>query len=61
MSCAADYNCCKRQTRPRQREHPTSTKWKLSHSNKNLVSTPRWGLTPRLTGQLTFGPNVTLT
>jgi hypothetical protein len=29
--------------------------------NKNLVLGPRWGLTPRLTGRLTIGCNVTLT
>jgi hypothetical protein len=45
----------------RQRGHPTSTKPQLSDSNKNLILGPTWGLTPRLTGQLTVGRNLTLT
>jgi hypothetical protein len=36
------------------------TKSQLSGSNKNLALGPRRGLTPRLTGQLTVGHNVTL-
>jgi hypothetical protein len=45
----------------RQRGLPTSTKPQLSDSNKNLVLGPRRGLTPRLTGRLTVGRNMTLT
>jgi hypothetical protein len=45
----------------RQRERPTLTKAQLSHSNKNLVLGPRWGLTPRLAGRLTVRCNFTLT
>jgi hypothetical protein len=44
-----------------QRGLPTLTKPKLSDSNKNLVSAPRWGSTPRLTSRLTLGRNVNLT
>jgi hypothetical protein len=44
----------------RQSGRPTSTKPKLSDSNKNRVLSPRWGLTPRLTNRLTVGCNVTL-
>jgi hypothetical protein len=44
-----------------QRGCPTLTKLQLSDSNKYLVLDPRWGLTPRLIGQLTVSCNVTLT
>jgi hypothetical protein len=40
---------------------PSSTEPQMSDSNKNLVLGPRWGLTPRLTGPLTVGRNLTLT
>jgi hypothetical protein len=40
---------------------PTSTEPQMSDSNKNLVLGPRWALTPKLTGRLTVGRNVTLT
>jgi hypothetical protein len=40
---------------------PTSIKQQPADSNKSLVLGPRWGLTPRLTGQLTIDHNVTLT
>jgi hypothetical protein len=43
-----------------QRGHPTLAKLQLSGSNKNLVSVPRFGLTPRLTGRLTVGHNMDL-
>jgi hypothetical protein len=45
----------------RQRGRLASTKPQLSDSNKNLVLGSKWGLTPRLTGRLTVGHNVSLT
>jgi hypothetical protein len=44
-----------------QRGRPTSAKPQLSDSNKSLVLSHRLGLTPRLTGRLTVGRNVSLT
>jgi hypothetical protein len=41
------------------RTSSTSTNAQLYVSNNNLVSWPRWGLTPRQTGQLTISQNVT--
>jgi hypothetical protein len=62
MTCTADFDRVKGQTPPAVREGaPRWQNRKLSDSNKNLVLGPRWGLTPRLTGRLTFGCNVTVT
>jgi hypothetical protein len=44
-----------------QRGRPTKTRPWLSNSNKYLVMSPRWGLTPRLTAWLTVSRIVTLT
>jgi hypothetical protein len=51
---------CKWQTISHQTGRPTSTNPQLSYSNKNLVLGPRWGLTPRQTGRLIVGCNITL-
>jgi hypothetical protein len=45
----------------RQRGRPTSKKLQLPDSNKYMVLGPRWGLTPRSSGRMTVGRNVTLT
>jgi hypothetical protein len=44
----------------RQSVRPTSTKSQLSDRKENLALGLRWGLTPRLTGRLTVGHNMTL-
>jgi hypothetical protein len=52
--------CWKRQTRPLVREGAPHQQHRNCLTNKNLVFSPRWGLTPRLTGRLTVDRKVTL-
>jgi hypothetical protein len=61
MTALAKVNSkCKRQTRPLV-EVASHINKPRTGSNKNLVLGLRWGLTPRQTGRLIVGRNITLT
>jgi hypothetical protein len=49
------------ETAPHIADMALDYKPQLSDSNKYLVLDARWDLTPRLTGRLTVGRNMTLT
>jgi hypothetical protein len=55
MTCTSDYDRGKQQTRPLVRDGVTHPQ-----TRNCLTLTKIWGLTPRLTGRLTVGHNVTL-
>jgi hypothetical protein len=48
-------------TVPSSERAPPLSDTQLSGRNKNLLLDPRWGFTPRETGRLNVGHNITLT